>query len=100
MPVEKKISEIDFSNYDYIVIGSGISAFSFIQALTKLSKVLWIESGDKNSYPNNNIVNQVGYINDWHIHSMMGLLGTSVTWQNHILASPYLAGRYQLALRY
>ena len=50
MPIEKKISEINLSNYDYIVIGTGISAFSFVQALNSKNYEIYSRRKRKNNY--------------------------------------------------
>lgn len=88
---------VEFQNisdrqYDLYVIGSGIAAVSLIENIDRNLKILVIEIGGKDGRTNDSIQSQVGHVDDWGMHSIQGLFGTSMTWGNHILAAPLIEG--------
>jgi hypothetical protein len=82
--------KIKNQKYDYVIVGTGIAAFSLIQNL-KYEKILCIEAGDlADAAPSKYISNQIGHINDWNEHSILGFGGTSKLWKKNLLVAPLI----------
>jgi hypothetical protein len=82
--------KIKNQKYDYVIVGTGIAAFSLIQNL-KYEKILCIEAGDlADAAPSKYISNQIGHINDWNEHSILGFGGTSKLWKSNLIVAPLI----------